>query len=525
MGAYNAILSAIQLGRVEVPNRVVRASHLTQYTRSGQVTEQFVAYHEARARGGAGLSIMESGTIDRAVSPAPLDASTDRVIDGWSRVADAVQRHGMRVFAQLFHGGNQFDPLDGSAPWSASTIPARGDVAIVSMVRATIADPNLVRRAVAGSHPRPCIGCLHGCFGGLYVRDLGCTVNATVGREAALDDDDLGLAPVSRRVLVGRGDIGLIVDWVAEEIKRLGVDVRFRQEIVLDGLSTIGPVDAAVVATGSVPRPLLQIGRPSLALTATTSTPVVSSWELLCGPVPASWRQVVLVDDVGHMEAMGVAQHAAAGAEITKVLTAYVHGADRSDWDLVRRCYHPDAVDDHGLYPGDVDGLLAFLAELSASLLARATRLGHRISRSTPTPLEPRPTVSATTSAAGAPEEFGSSTTGSATLTSSIAATADGRSPDGLSCSTGSARRTRASRRHRRRRGNAAAVAPPIRRSASSGAVRPRPDRRHPHEGDIYAVKDDRDRARRVHDATAPRLPRNRPRRQGAAAGTDLVLL
>jgi 2,4-dienoyl-CoA reductase-like NADH-dependent reductase (Old Yellow Enzyme family) len=104
MGAYDAILSAIQLGRVEVPNRVVRASHLTQYTRSGQVTEQFVAYHEARARGGAGLSIMESGTIDRAVSPAPLDASTDRVIDGWSRVADAVHRHGMRVFAQLFHG-------------------------------------------------------------------------------------------------------------------------------------------------------------------------------------------------------------------------------------------------------------------------------------------------------------------------------------------------------------------------------------------------------------------------------------
>jgi 2,4-dienoyl-CoA reductase-like NADH-dependent reductase (Old Yellow Enzyme family) len=550
-GAYDAILSAIQLGRVEVPNRVVRASHLTQYTRSGQVTEQFVAYHEARARGGVGLSIMESGTIDRAVSPAPLDASTDRVIDGWSRVADAVHRHGMRVFAQLFHGGNQFDPLDGSAPWSASTIPgwalgvpaqtmtpamidhvvwsfaaaarraeaagldgvevhaahgyliaqflspltnkrqdeyggplehrlrmalevlravrnqvtpgfpvgirlsgnerldgglgsdeciaiaaaisdsglvdfidlsagvyqsmnkmvgpmneprgyelpdsvavaravptpcivtgrvltlreaedivARGDAAMVSMVRATIADPNLVRRAVAGSHPRPCIGCLHGCFGGLYVRDLGCTVNATVGREAALDDDDLGLAPVSRRVMVvgggpagleaarvaasrghdvilyeradvlggqltlarrtpGRGDIGLIVDWLAEEIERLGVDVRFRQEIVLDCLSTIGPVDAAVVATGPAPRPLLQIGRPSLALTATTSTPVVSSWELLGGPVPASWRQVVLVDDVGHMEAMGVAQHVAAGGCDLTVVSRFAEMASQ----------------------------------------------------------------------------------------------------------------------------------------------------------------------------------------------------
>jgi hypothetical protein len=66
----------------------------------------------------------------------------------------------------------------------------------------------------------------------------------------------------------------------------------------------------------------------------------------------------------------------AACAEITSVLTAYVHGADRNDWDLVRRCYHPDAVDDHGLYSGDVDGLVAFLAELAASLLATSHQLG-----------------------------------------------------------------------------------------------------------------------------------------------------
>ncbi len=87
------------------------------------------------------------------------------------------------------------------------------------------------------------------------------------------------------------------MDWLAEEIERLGVDVRFRQEIVLDGLSTIGPV--------------------------------VSSWELPSGPVPTSWRQVVLVDDVGHMEAMGVAQHVAAGGCDLTVVSRFAEMASQ----------------------------------------------------------------------------------------------------------------------------------------------------------------------------------------------------
>jgi hypothetical protein len=65
-----------------------------------------------------------------------------------------------------------------------------------------------------------------------------------------------------------------------------------------------------------------------------------------------------------------------ARAEITDVLTSYVHGADRNDWELVRRCYHPDATDDHGLYAGNVNGLIAFLSELAAKLSATSHQLG-----------------------------------------------------------------------------------------------------------------------------------------------------
>jgi hypothetical protein len=50
-------------------------------------------------------------------------------------------------------------------------------------------------------------------------------------------------------------------------------------------------------------------------------------------------------------------------AAIRKVLVRYSRAIDRMDWDLLRTCYHPDAVDDHGLYCGDVEGFIDLLRE------------------------------------------------------------------------------------------------------------------------------------------------------------------
>ncbi|UDY36690.1 nuclear transport factor 2 family protein [Dermatobacter hominis] len=44
----------------------------------------------------------------------------------------------------------------------------------------------------------------------------------------------------------------------------------------------------------------------------------------------------------------------------------YARGVDRGDVELVRSAYHPDAVEDHGAYIGDVDGLVDFLASAHA---------------------------------------------------------------------------------------------------------------------------------------------------------------
>lgn len=48
--------------------------------------------------------------------------------------------------------------------------------------------------------------------------------------------------------------------------------------------------------------------------------------------------------------------------EIRDVVARYCRGADRLDWDLVRACFHPDARDEHGLYDGDIEGMIRFFS-------------------------------------------------------------------------------------------------------------------------------------------------------------------
>jgi ketosteroid isomerase-like protein len=48
-------------------------------------------------------------------------------------------------------------------------------------------------------------------------------------------------------------------------------------------------------------------------------------------------------------------------AAIRRVLVRYSRAIDRLDWDLLRTCYHPDAVDDHGLYCGGIEGFIELL--------------------------------------------------------------------------------------------------------------------------------------------------------------------
>ncbi|MGE0385833.1 MAG: FAD-dependent oxidoreductase [Gammaproteobacteria bacterium] len=536
MSGYDAALAPITIGGVAIRNRIARAGHGTSYPREGMVSDQLIAYHEARARGGVGLTILEIASVHPS-AVCDLHAWTDDIVPGWARLAERVHRHGMKVFTQLWHGGNNAEPpLDGGPPWSASSIPGfnrlggfgyppramtksmidevvqafaraaararragldgveihaahgyllaqflspiwnrredeyggsldnrmrftfevlravraqagpgfavgvrvtgnewaagglgpaeaaeiarridasglvdfidvsagiyqsfhrmigpmylphghemadsvnitrtvrtpaivtgrfltlaeadaairRGDAAMVSMVRALIADPALVNKSAAGIAPRPCIGCNQGCLGG-GVRDgmrwMLCTVNATAGHEAEFTDEIGAATPAGRVLIVGGGPAGLeaarvaalrghrvelheaaatlggqarlaasapgrsdlraILEWLEAEIRRLGVTVLLRSRLDADAIRARGTFDAVLCATGPRRRRrILQLATPGLDVAGDDSDMVATSWDVLAG-VERPQGHVVILDDVGNSEAINVAE-------------------------------------------------------------------------------------------------------------------------------------------------------------------------------------------------------------------------
>ncbi|MBX9947154.1 MAG: oxidoreductase, partial [Reyranella sp.] len=97
MSAFPRLFTPLRLRKTEIRNRILSTGHQTYLAAKGGLPgEDFVAYHEARARGGAGLIVVEaarfhpSGFTD---SPELIVASDD-CIPGLRRLVDAAHGHG-----------------------------------------------------------------------------------------------------------------------------------------------------------------------------------------------------------------------------------------------------------------------------------------------------------------------------------------------------------------------------------------------------------------------------------------------
>jgi 2,4-dienoyl-CoA reductase-like NADH-dependent reductase (Old Yellow Enzyme family)/thioredoxin reductase len=125
---YSNLLSPLRLGPVEIQNRTVSTAHQTTLVHGHLPTGEFVAYHEARARGGVGLIVLEATAVDSSglLTSHTLGGYLPEIVDGYRRVAAAVQPHGTRLFVQLFHGGREQIASAPRAPALApSAVPSR----------------------------------------------------------------------------------------------------------------------------------------------------------------------------------------------------------------------------------------------------------------------------------------------------------------------------------------------------------------------------------------------------------------
>ena len=107
--ALTHLFRPLALGPVELRNRIVSTAHQTTLVAGHLPTADMVAYHEARARGGAGMIVIEATAVHPTgrLTGHTLAGYREEIVAGYERIAAAVQPHGTRLFVQLFHGGRE----------------------------------------------------------------------------------------------------------------------------------------------------------------------------------------------------------------------------------------------------------------------------------------------------------------------------------------------------------------------------------------------------------------------------------
>jgi 2,4-dienoyl-CoA reductase-like NADH-dependent reductase (Old Yellow Enzyme family) len=105
---FQKLFEPIQIGKVSIPNRVAMAPMVCRYADGMKVSEQQLAYYGARARGGAGLIIIESVFVSKwALDTAPFNVPAlyePGHMIGLAELVDTIHAFGAKIFVQFTMG-------------------------------------------------------------------------------------------------------------------------------------------------------------------------------------------------------------------------------------------------------------------------------------------------------------------------------------------------------------------------------------------------------------------------------------
>ena len=275
-------------------------------------------------------------------------------------LTDVIPIQGMRSAPHLDFAGRVRAEV-GMPTFHAARIPdvatarhavATGQLDMVGMTRAHMADPHIVRKIIEGREEdiRPCVGATY-CLDRIYQGGMAlCIHNPATGREETMPHVVTPAVVQKKVVVVGAGPAGLeaarvaaerghhvvvfeaadqpggqvrltaqskrraemigIIDWRMAQCAARDVEFRFNTWAEAADVLAERP-DLVIVATG---------GLPETDVLAAGNDLVVSAWDILSGDVKPG-AQVLLYDDAGDHAAMQAAQMLAEAGAAVEVMT------------------------------------------------------------------------------------------------------------------------------------------------------------------------------------------------------------
>lgn len=129
--AFPRLFEPLKLGRITLPNRLVMLPHGTSMVKDGAITEEDIAYYEARAKSGPAMMVTGAAIVHptSAIRSRKLvEPYNEAVLEGLKRRVDVIHSHGVKVLGQIVHLGREmiggeFD----NAPWAPSALRSPRD--------------------------------------------------------------------------------------------------------------------------------------------------------------------------------------------------------------------------------------------------------------------------------------------------------------------------------------------------------------------------------------------------------------
>lgn len=120
------IFEPIQIGKLTIKNRLVVSAMLTNLVaEDGSATEAYIAYHEAKAKGGWGLIITEDYMIAPNVGTGKTVAAiyNQELAESHKKLTERIHAADGTIFAQIYHAGREtHSGITGEQPVAPSAV-------------------------------------------------------------------------------------------------------------------------------------------------------------------------------------------------------------------------------------------------------------------------------------------------------------------------------------------------------------------------------------------------------------------